>query len=119
MFTFVAICSPFNGKGVTADKNGKLPVVLQPISGTSPRGLNVLSGTVAENSGFEPGKTYGVIATERPADEEYGRQFSFTKVGEVSAIEAMSQPLGAVKLLIAPNNGVEVEANAPAIAAEA
>lgn len=120
MFTFVAVCTAFKGKDAKADKNGKAPVALQPISGTSPRGLNILSGTVAEQQGFVPGKTYGVMATERPTDEEYGRQFNYTKIGELSALEVMTMPLNGVKLLIAPANAeatVNTEADAPAVTA--
>ena len=113
MFTFIAVAKVFNGGEV--DKNGKSPIVLQPLSGTSPRGLNVLSGTVAESQGFIPNKTYGVIATER---EQYEgkRQFNFSLVGEVSTLDALSMATTSpVKLLIQP----EVEEQAPPVGAEA
>lgn len=103
MFTFLAICSTFNGENAKVDKNGKMPVALQPIAGTSPRGLNILSGSVAENTGFEAGKTYLILASERPADERHGRQFNYAKLGEASLMEtiAVKKELGDVKLLIA------------------
>lgn len=67
------------------DRNGKQPVILSIIAGKSPN-RNVLSGTVAENAGFEVGKTY--LASVREVEpNEYGRQFVWEKLGEPSTLE--------------------------------
>lgn len=102
---FVASCKSFNNGNV--DKNGKEPMVLKPISGTSPRGLNVISGTSAELQGFEKGKMYIVDATEGELytreDGTTVRSFNFDAIAEVNPFEALahakSEP---VKLLIQP-----------------
>ena len=69
-----------------ADKNGLLPVILNVVAGKSPN-RTVLSGTVAEMNGFETGKTYLASVREVEADDEYGRQFVWAKLKEVSAVE--------------------------------
>ena len=68
-----------------ADKNGLLPVILNVIAGKSPN-RTVLSGTVAEMNGFETGKTYLASVREVEAND-YGRQFVWAKLKEVSAVE--------------------------------
>jgi hypothetical protein len=81
----------FNGTkedgSLRIDKNGKQAVMLRIIAGKSPN-RNVLAGTVAENSGFIPGKMYFVQIREREANEN-GRQFTFTKLSDVSPLEAL------------------------------
>lgn len=125
---FLASCKAFNG-GI-ADSQGKMPVVLNPIAGESPRGLNIISGTSAELQGFEPGKCYGVKAIEQElythpeGHERAGQQvrsFNFDSVGEIGVMEAMReaksnkptyliQPEGAV--VPAEQASEEIEANA-------
>lgn len=117
---FLASCKVFNSGNV--DKNGKTPLILDPISGTSPRGLNVISGTSAELSGFTPGKCYAVKAVEsEPYTDDKGnttRSFNFNSVGEVSTLEAMNQAMSnKPNYLIQPSNvtkevAEEVEAEA-------
>lgn len=68
-----------------ADKNGLLPVILNVVAGKSPN-RTVLSGTVAEMNGFETGKTYLASVKEVEAND-YGRQFVWAKLKEVSAVE--------------------------------
>lgn len=91
-FNFIASAKVFNsGK---ADKNGLEPLVLVPLAGTSPRGLNVISGTSAELQGYEAGKVHAISATEQEPyiDEDTGRtvrSFQFNNVGVVNTIEAM------------------------------
>lgn len=68
-----------------ADKNGLLPVILNVVAGKSPN-RTVLSGTVAEMNGFETGKTYLASVREVEAND-YGRQFVWAKLKEVSAVE--------------------------------
>lgn len=80
----LVIASNFQGKNAKSDKNGKTPVLLVSIAGRMPN-RSVLAGTIAESSGFEPGKKYMVSYTEGEPNV-YGRQFSFTNEGEVSTV---------------------------------
>lgn len=63
------------------DINGKDSVILQPVAGKCPNRM-VLSGTVAEISGFEVGKTYLANVRETEASEDYGRQFRWSVIAE-------------------------------------
>ena len=116
--TFNFIASVKNWNNGVADKNGKMPILLKPFAGTSPRGLNVISGTSAELQGFKVGTTCVVSATEgEPYDDGDGnitRSFNFDNIAEVSPIEALahakSDPL---QVVIAPEAvAEEIEANA-------
>lgn len=115
-FNFVASCKLFNS-GKT-DKKGKMPILLKPIAGQSPRGLNVLSGTSAELQGYKPGKTYVVSATEvEPYEKEDGsiiRSFNFDNVGEISPLEALRYAKDdALQVIIQPSTvSEEVETTA-------
>lgn len=71
------------------DKNGKNPVILSVIGGTCPN-RTVLSGTVAESAGFTVGNTYLAQVKEVEAHPTYGRQFIFTKMKEMDALEIIS-----------------------------
>ena len=75
--------SMFQGENSGADVNGLMPVYLNPICGNIPD-RNVLSGTVARNSGFEEGKSYLAKWTRLEDDEEYGVQYGWTRVNEIS-----------------------------------
>lgn len=94
---FVATARPFNGSTdnpAEADKNGKMPVILNVVAGKAPN-ARVLSGTVAERAGFAIGKSYLVSSTEGTPDPEYGRRFTFDAVKELDAMEILA---GADKL---------------------
>jgi hypothetical protein len=90
-YNFVASCKMFN-QG-EPDEQGKMPMVLVPTAGTSPRGINVISGTSAELQGFEAGKCYAVVANEREVyvkdSGEKVRSFDFNAIGQMTAMEAM------------------------------
>ena len=86
--TFVASAKQWNGG--KPDKNGLDSVVLIPFGGTAPRGLNVICGSNAQMQGFAENKCYIVTATERPFEEEHGRQFNFTSIAEVNPFDALS-----------------------------
>ena len=73
------------------DKNGKQPVILNVVAGKCPN-RNVLSGTVAESLGLEVGKTYLLSYREGEPDANYGRQFVYSKLKEMTASEIMSSP---------------------------
>lgn len=68
------------------DKNGLEPMLLKCIAGKSVN-KSILSGTIAERSGFEPNKSYLVSIIEKDSDEVYGRQFDFTNLGELNGID--------------------------------
>jgi hypothetical protein len=77
------------------DTNEKWPMILSPITGKSPRGVNVISGTSAELYGILPGKSYVIKATEledgdkswqEGASDKSGnliRQFQYENVAEI------------------------------------
>ena len=73
----------------TADKHGKNPVILNVLAGTCPN-RTVLSGTVAEREGIEVGKSYLFQVRETATDPKHGRQFVYSKAGEVSTMEILT-----------------------------
>lgn len=70
------------------DKNGKQPVILTVVAGKAPN-RTVLSGTVAESAGFEVGKSYLANCRETAPDEQYGRQFRWTKISEATVMDVI------------------------------
>ena len=78
----------FTGKTATADVNGLEPIYLKVIGGKSPN-RTILSGTVADNEGFEVGKTYLAQVSEDEVHEVHGRQFIWTKIVEMSAMDVL------------------------------
>ena len=87
----LALVNPVQFNTDVTDKNGKLPVMLRPVAGKLPNKF-IIAGTIAQNEGFEIGKTYLVQIMEREADAIYGRQFTYQKLSEVSS------PLEIVKM---------------------
>lgn len=80
----------FRKDGRGYDRNGKQNIFLTCIAGKMPNKCMVMSGTVAEQNGIEIGKTYMVAFNEGKTDPQYGRQFSTTKLGEVSVIDTLT-----------------------------
>jgi len=74
---------------VKVDKNGRASVLLNVLAGKAPN-RNIISGTIADREGFELGKSYLVSYNESETDEQYGRQFNFTKVGEASIMDVLA-----------------------------
>lgn len=70
----------------TVDKNGKEPLMLNVIAGTSPN-MFVINGTIAENIGIEVGSTYLLQVRETEKSEEYGRQFTHNKLEQVTGMD--------------------------------
>jgi len=80
----------------------KAAIAMVPLTGNSPRGLNVLSGTSAELYEIEIGKCYAMQATEQvegmkgfnpDAEDKNGdcpRQFQFRMLVEVDAWQAVT-----------------------------
>lgn len=69
------------------DKNGLLPTVFTPLAGGIPTKSRFVSGTIAEREGMLPNKMYLVQVVEGKKDDLYGRQFTVSNLGEVSALE--------------------------------
>lgn len=87
---FVVKVNRFNGSAsrpAVADKNGMEPIILTSYNGTLPNNARVLSGTVAANNGFQVGKNYMVTLTRTGTDSQYGDQFRYDVVGELSPVE--------------------------------
>lgn len=83
-----------NGK---ADKNGMESVILNPVAGKCPNRM-VLAGTLAANAGFQVGKVYYANCRELEADTQYGRQFRWSVIAEITSpvdIVKMEKELGA------------------------
>ena len=79
----IVAVSFYRGENAKEDSNGLMPVYLNPICGDIPD-RNVLSGTVARNSDFEEGKSYLAKWTRLEDDAEYGVQYGWTKVNEIT-----------------------------------
>ena len=79
----IVAVSNYKGENVKEDSNCLMPVYLNPICGNIPD-RNVLSGTVARNAGFEEGKAYLAKWTRLEDDAEYGVQYGWTKVNEMT-----------------------------------
>ena len=79
----IVAVSFYRGENSGADVNGLMPVYLNPICGIIPD-RNVLSGTIARNAGFEEGKSYLAKWTRLEDDAEYGVQYGWTKVNEIT-----------------------------------
>ena len=108
----IVAVSTFQGKEAQADTKGLMPMYLTPVAGTIPN-RNVLSGTVAKNSGFEEGKSYLAKFVKLEDDPVYGVQFGWTKVSEVSnplEIIAAEAQLGAGNIYDAVRSGARVGA---------
>ena len=79
----IVAVSKFQGENAKEDSNGLMPVYLNPICGNVPD-RNVIAGTVARNAGFEEGKAYLAKWTRLEDDAEYGVQYGWTKVNEMT-----------------------------------
>lgn len=88
-FSGMIIASVNDFTNGTPDKHGKAPVILNVVAGKCPN-RHVLSGTVAENMKIEVGNTYLFNVREGAEDAEYGRQFVFNKLKELSVHEIVS-----------------------------
>ena len=98
---FLAKVSEFRGSNenpAQPDINGKMPVILDVLAGNCPR-LRVISGTVAERGNLEVGNSYLFKWEEREAND-YGRQFNFTAVDQVTGMDiiTISEKLGTAKI---------------------
>ena len=104
---------------IKVDKNGKKSVILYCIAGRTPN-RNILSGTVAEREGFEVGKSYLVSYQEREANEDYGRQFNFTKVAEASVADILGgvATLGKAEVFSVDSNTTTSQEEAEVVIAE-
>lgn len=111
---FLATIKAFNGsteRPAEDDKNGLSPVLIDLVAGTCPN-KRVLSGTVAARAGLVVGKAYLMKCEERDADE-YGRQFNFSSIMEVGAMEVLGAiaQFGTPKLIEVTENSPELTKN--------
>lgn len=87
----VAVVKDYHGSNANPaeeDVNHLMPVYLKVIAGKCPN-TTILSGTVAQREGFIVGKAYLIQVTEREASE-YGREFSYSLLGELSTMELLT-----------------------------
>lgn len=115
---FLATVAAFTGSNenpADADKNGKMPVILNVVAGQCPN-KRIVAGTIAERNGFVVGKAYLFQATEGEPTAEYGRQFNFTAIKEASLMEVVEagKLLGPAALLDASEVEVKQEIEAEA-----
>ena len=87
---FVATIKAFNGSNIRPseeDKNQLSPIILDVVAGSCPN-KRVLSGTVAKRAGMIEGNTY-LCKYEEIDATEFGRQFRFSTVMQLNAIEIL------------------------------
>jgi len=91
---------------IRANKHGVLPLVLDPIAGKSPRGINLMDGTAAENSGVEADNVYAFKVTEHePGDERFNdkvevRQFDFQKQIKLTEEKALDYMMNSQDVVV-------------------
>lgn len=93
---FTVSVSQFNGSNdrpAKEDKNGLMPVVITSLDGSElPTRARVLSGTVAQRAGLEPGKSYmvNVVKTgestyfDSEGTEQTGENYSINPLRELT-----------------------------------
>jgi hypothetical protein len=87
----VAVVKEYRGSKANpagVDTNDLMPVYLKVVAGKSPN-TTILSGTIAEREGFVIGKSYLIQITERE-ESDYGREFNFSMLGELSTMELLT-----------------------------
>lgn len=85
-FNEIALVTVTAWNSQNADKNGNYPVLLKAIAGKTVN-RSILAGTLAMSEGFELNKTYLVQISEKEYSAQYGRQFSFTNLGEQKGLD--------------------------------
>lgn len=91
---FVVKVNRFSGstnRPAVADKNGFAPVILVSYNGTLPEKARVISGTVAHRAGLETGKNYAIKVTMSHLDDQYGEQYQYDVVGEITVLEVATK----------------------------
>ena len=79
------------GAEASVDVNGNYPVQLTVIAGKLPARALVISGTVAQSVGINPGATYVIQANFRDTNE-YGDNYTWTKLGTLSVLDLAKLP---------------------------
>lgn len=97
---FIGTVNMFNSNNSEADKNGLMPMIIEPICGPCPN-QRVLAGTIAKNLGLIEGNTYMFKFTRLEDDPEYGARYSFTKIAQPDVLQIMqaSDILGPARLI--------------------
>lgn len=83
---FIATINEYTGENAKEDRSGNMPLILNVLGGKCPNKRMISLGW-ADTQGMEVGKTYLIRDEEIASHPEYGRQFTFHKVQEVSALE--------------------------------
>lgn len=83
------------------DKNGEESVMIQCIAGKMPN-RNTISGTVAKRAGFEVGKTYLINVRKAGEHVNFGEDFNWLKMQEISALDVIEakEKLGEPQIII-------------------
>ena len=120
---FIACVKEANN--IKANKRNVRPVILDPVWGTTPRGINVLDGTVAKNNGIECNKAYMFKAIElEPNDKGFNfnitnRQFNFSKLIEVSGKDLLEyMAMDDMEILVDSDNDTWVKPKAKTVETE-
>lgn len=90
---FVCKVNQFNGskdRPATTDINGFAPVILVSHNGVLPTNARVISGTVAQRAGLVVGNNYAITVTMTHIDDQYGEQYQYDVIGEVSTMEVVT-----------------------------
>lgn len=116
MFYIVKVNS-FQGSAnrpAVADKNGFAPVLLSAHNGTLPEKGRVISGTVAQRAGMQVGHNYAVKVTLVGIDDQYGEQYQYEVIGELSTMEVITGTFKPGVVQRAAGVGVPTSENVPA-----
>lgn len=102
---FLVSVLPFAGSNenpARADRNGKLPVYLNTISGDAlPQQARVLSGSVAENQGLNVGISAAISVTRLEDHPEYGEQYRHVLVQKSNGLTdtlSAAQMMGGINI---------------------
>jgi hypothetical protein len=116
MFTskVIALVSEAKGDNIHNNKHEKTPLYLNVLNGEYPN-KNIMDGTVAEDQEVEVGNCYLFQIKEIEKNEEYGRQFAWTKIGlSLTAMEVvqLSPLLKDAKMInVLSSKGIEATIN--------
>lgn len=122
---FVVKVNQFQGRAdrpATSDKNGFAPVILTAYNGIVPEKARVISGTVAHRAGLTVGKNYAVKITLARMDSQYGEQYQYDVVGELTTVETVTKlhefGQGVVQRAVSNDTTNTVNAATPVIAGD-
>lgn len=83
---FIATINEYKGKNAKADRSGNMPLILNVLGGKCPN-KRLFSQGWADVQGMEVGRTYLINSIETDPHPDFGRQFRFDNVQEVTALD--------------------------------